>query len=190
MKKFRHIDFKLKTKELNSIFFAWKRNFKKDYTSPLNLSKPLHEIKWAGGCIGIIDLSTVSDLGSLSERKTDLLQREIDSLRVLKNEKISLRLYKEALELSDKENGARAQLNKFITYKIYGKHACFYLLENKRVGFVFRGEKFLDDLLEQEVRKVFPQAPTYNNYFLEFGVKIINQKSTLSLKDSETKMAA
>ena len=190
MKKNRRLNAKLKVRELNSIFFNWKRAKKKDSSAMLSLFKPLSDIRWAGGAVGQIDVSSLVDLGPFSERKTDLLQREIVSTRTVKNEKIEVKAYDVALVLIEKENQIRCDLNKMIAYKIFGRHACFYCFEETKIGFVFRGNHEMDSTLENEVRKVFPQIPVYSQVFYEYGIKKLNAERKNTDDEKQPAIAA
>ena len=189
MKSDRRLNTSQKVNELNKLFFTWCKKIKLT-DAPLDLSKTLSEIKWGGGVVGLIDVSTLSDLGLISERQTDLLQREIDSLRTRKNEKISLKSYEEALAIGEKEIISRTKLNKLVSYKIFKKHACFYKVDDKKIGFVYRGTKVIDENLEKEIRKVFPSMPTFSNLIIQLYIKKTTQNHKDGLDNQEIKLAA
>jgi hypothetical protein len=191
MKKRKKIFYaKAKTTKLNKIFFTWVKERKTNNEISLDLIKVLSEIKWGGGVVGLLDISSLSDLGPFAERKSDLIQREILSLRTEKNEKISAKNFVEALKLDEKENVARADLNKYFVHKVFNKHSCFYCFGENKIGFVFRGEKILDSTLEAEIRKVFPQMPVFSQVFFNYALNKINEESMQSNCDENCKIAA
>ncbi|MFN5183854.1 MAG: hypothetical protein ACK5D5_12610 [Bacteroidota bacterium] len=189
IKSKRFFNPKTKVTTLNSIFFNWIKQRKNDAGIKLELYKELSEIKWAGGTIGQLDISTLPDLGPFSERKSDLLQREIHTVRTEKNEKIELKDFAEALKLDEKENLARSAINRFFAYKVFKKHACFYLLDEYKIGFLYRGDKTIDSVLESELRKVFSQIPTYSQSFYLFSINKLKQKINVD-ENTKSKLAA
>ena len=100
MKKIITIDYKKAVDQLNLFYNDWIKHLNlqnENASGPDEIIPLLKKLKKAGAKIGNIDISTAPDLASLSSRKTDLMKREILSLRELKNTKIELRQYGEEI---------------------------------------------------------------------------------------------
>ncbi len=181
MKKIITIDYKKAVDQLNLFYNDWIKHLNlqnENASGPDEIIPLLKKLKKAGAKIGNIDISTAPDLASLSSRKTDLMKREILSLRELKNTKIELRQYGEAVELDKKEHAARTELNKFICEIVFETRDCFYEIPEDKIGFVYSGNKFVDVLFEKSFTRVFKEFPV-------FGLQGITKKmasSTLSME--------
>lgn len=181
MKKIISIDYSKAVDQLNLFYNDWIKHLdlqNENASGPDEIIPLLKKLKKAGAKIGNIDISTAPDLASLSSRKTDLMKREILSLRELKNTKIELRQYEEAVELDKKEHTARTDLNKFICEVVFEKRDCFYEIPENKIGFVFSGNKFVDVLFEKSFTRVFKEFPV-------FGLQVIANNKSSSVRTNE-----
>jgi hypothetical protein len=181
MKKIIAINSRKVVEHLNTIYNDWNKHVdlqNENSEGPNELIPILKKLKKAGTKIGNIDLSSAPDLSCLTSRKTDLMRREILSLRELKNTKIELKQYAEAVELDKKEHMARTQLNKHICEVIYKSSTCFFEIPEDKIGFVYNGNKLIDTLFESTFTKVFKEYPV-------FGFSVVIKNKEISGKTNE-----
>jgi hypothetical protein len=172
----------LTVKELNKKYARWQYNFYNSRSRAPFPSDQIEILKMLGVSLGQIDFSTINDIKQYNDKITGRMKIAIQEIKELKNEKISLREFERAKELTKTENEYRAVMNREMCERVFQEVCGFYVFGGNKVGFVYSGVEVCDMILEEEIRKKFPKIKLFRHELIRKSPIEINRKKVITLR--------